>query len=247
MHYPWPDAVKNQMLVNGHLTGLHHFLEVEFLQILANVRRLRPAWDELSTALATNNIPRMLHVDETVIQLVNDWGKKLPKTIKRPNKLFQQVPGIPPAHVRVLNMVLLPSAPTRSTLVLGIAMQNASTRGSNAPPANTPRPVQIQPPVLPAGLYKGPTPPPNPQPPIQHCLPASGNPRPSAIDGHNIPPLAMCSLKFPLCSSGSILNIQVATRANIPGEMFPQVIVNNTQLNNPPQIAGWANQIQAPC
>jgi len=28
--------------------------------------------------------------------------------------------------------------------------------------------------------------------------------------------------------------------------MFPQVVVNNQPLNNPPQIAGGANQIQAP-
>jgi len=75
---------------------------------------LRPACDELATAPAANDIPRMQEVDEAVVQLVKNCGKKLTNTIKIPNKLFRQVPGVPPAQVRLLDMLLPPNAPARS-------------------------------------------------------------------------------------------------------------------------------------
>jgi len=97
-----------------------------------------------------------------------------------------------------------------------------------------------------AGPYHIPPPPPNPQGPIQLPLPASGNPDPSGSAGQNMPPPAMCPLKLRLRSSPSTLKISGAASVNNPQQMFPQVVVNNQPLNNPPQTAGSANQIQAP-
>jgi len=55
----WWNALKNKMLARGYLTHLHHFQDIEFQQIVASVRQLRPACDELATMSAVNNIPRM--------------------------------------------------------------------------------------------------------------------------------------------------------------------------------------------
>jgi len=98
----------------GYLTDLHHFPDIEFQQIIACARRFRPACDELATASAGNDIPRMQEVNQAVIQLVKDCGKKLTNTIKRPNKPFPQVPGVPPAQVRGPDMLLPANAPPRS-------------------------------------------------------------------------------------------------------------------------------------
>jgi len=114
----WQDTVKNQILARGYLTDLHYFPVVEFQQIIASVRRLRPACDALATVLAVNDIPRMQEVDEAVVQLVKDCGKKLTNTIKRPNKPFPQVPGVPPAQVRVSDMLLPANAPPGASGVL---------------------------------------------------------------------------------------------------------------------------------
>jgi len=82
----WRDAVKHQMLARGYQTDLHHFLDAEFLQIVAGFRQLRPACDELASASAANDIPGMQKVDEAVVQLVKDCGKKLTNTINLKNK-----------------------------------------------------------------------------------------------------------------------------------------------------------------
>jgi len=61
-----------------------------------------------------------------------------------------------------------------------------------------------------------------------------------------MPPPAMRPLKLRLRSSPSTLKISGPASANNPHQMFPQVMVNNQPLNNPPRTAGGANQIQAP-
>jgi len=187
----------------------------------------------------------MQEVDEAVVQLVQDRGKKLTHTINLKNKLFQQVPEVPPAQVIVLNIVLPPNAPPGSQWGLARAVQNAGAGTPNAPTANAPGPAQFQP-AQAAGQYQIPPSPLNPQGLIQLPLLASGNPGPSGRAGQNMPPAAMHTLKFRLRLSASTLIISGAAPANNPQQMFPQVVVNNQPLNNPPQTAGGANQIQAP-
>jgi len=91
------------MLARGYQTDLYHFPDAEFLQIVAG--------DELATASAANDIPGMQEVDEAVVQLVKDCGKKLTNTINLKNKLFPQVPGVPPAQVIIPNILLPANAP----------------------------------------------------------------------------------------------------------------------------------------
>jgi len=71
----WRDAVKDQMLVRGYQTELHHFPDAEFLQIVAGFRQLRHSCDELATASAANDIPGMQEVDKAVVQLVRTVGR----------------------------------------------------------------------------------------------------------------------------------------------------------------------------
>jgi len=77
----WRDPVKDQMLARGYQTDLHHGPDAEFLQIVTVFRQLRPACDELASTSAANDIPGMQEVDEAVVQLVKDCGKKLTNTI----------------------------------------------------------------------------------------------------------------------------------------------------------------------
>jgi len=110
----WRDPVKDQMLARGYQTDLHHFPDAKFLQIVAGFQQLRTACDELATTSAANDIPGIQEVDEAVVQLVKDCGKKLTNTINLKNKPFPQVPGVPPAQVIVPNILLPANAPPGS-------------------------------------------------------------------------------------------------------------------------------------
>ena len=132
----------------------------------------------------------MQEMDEAVVQLVKDCGKKLTNTINLKNKPFPQVPGVPPAQVMVPNILLPANAPPGSQWSLATAVQNPGASTANAPTANAPGPAQFQL-TQAAGPYQIPPPPPNPQGPIQLPLPPSGNPAPSGSTGQNMPPLAM--------------------------------------------------------
>ena len=78
----WRDAVKDQMLARGYISDNWHFPDAEFQQIVGGMRILKPACDELATASAANNRASMQEIDEAVLQLVKDCGKKLANTIR---------------------------------------------------------------------------------------------------------------------------------------------------------------------
>ena len=141
----WRDAVKNQMLARGYQTDLHQFPDAEFLQIVTSIRQLRPAGDELATASAAKDIPGMQEVDEAVVQLVKDCGKKLTNTTNLKNKPFPQLPGVPPAQVMVPNILLPANAPPGSQWGLAMAVHNGGAVAPNAPTVNAPGPAQFQP------------------------------------------------------------------------------------------------------
>ena len=88
------------MLVTGYISDNWHFPDAEFQQILEGMRRLKPACDELGTASGANNMASMQEIDEAVLQLVKDCGKKLANTIRTNT----QVP--PPAHASPLPKLL---------------------------------------------------------------------------------------------------------------------------------------------
>jgi len=106
----WQNGVKDQMLARGYQTDLHYFPDAELLQLVTGFRQLRPACNELATECAANDIPCMQEVDEAVVQLVKDGGKKLTNTITLKNKPFPQGPGVAPAHVLVPNILLAAKA-----------------------------------------------------------------------------------------------------------------------------------------
>jgi len=97
----WRDAVKDQMLARGYISDNWHFPDAEFQQIVEGMRRLKPACDELATASAANNMASMQEIDEAVLQLVKDCGKKLANTIRTNNHVPPPCPGVPPAQVIV--------------------------------------------------------------------------------------------------------------------------------------------------
>jgi len=84
------------MLARGYISDNCHFPDAEFQQIVAGMRRLKPACDELATASAANNIASMQEIDEAVLQLVKDCEKKLTKTIETNNHVLPPGPGSPP-------------------------------------------------------------------------------------------------------------------------------------------------------
>jgi len=83
------------MLARGYITDNSQFPDAEFQQIVGGMRRLKPACDEHTTVSAVNNMPSMQEIDEAVLQLVKDCGKKLAHTIK-PTKKVPPGSGVPP-------------------------------------------------------------------------------------------------------------------------------------------------------
>ena len=68
---------------------------------------MKPAYDELATASAANNMASMQEIDEAVLQLVKDCGKKLANTIRTNGDVPPPGPGVPPAQV-IVRPILLP-------------------------------------------------------------------------------------------------------------------------------------------
>jgi len=218
----WRDAVKDQMLARGYITDNSQFPDAEFQQIVGGMRRLKPACDELTTASAVNNMPSMQEIDEAVLQLVKDCGKKLAHTIKTTKKV-PPGPGVPPGQV-IVNPVLLPlNAPAQCQWSIATAVPNGGPVVQNAP-----GPAQ-----------NAPAPPANPQ--------AQNNPPPPAIPQAQLiphPPAhipAQIQQALPLFIPGTPVRVQhapaIPQAQNNPGpaNLQPQ---NNPQLppNNPLQI-----------
>jgi len=107
------------------------------------MRRLQPACDELATSSAANNMASMQEIDEAVLQLVKDCGKKLANTIRTNNYVPPLGPGVPPAQVIVRPMLLPLNAPPQCQWSIVMAVvPNAGPVGQNAPLANAPGQAQ---------------------------------------------------------------------------------------------------------
>jgi len=85
----WWNAEKDQMLAKGYITNNSQFSDSEFQQIVRGIRRLKPAYDELTTASAVNNMPSRQEIDEAVLQLVKDCGKKLAHMVRALRNMHQ--------------------------------------------------------------------------------------------------------------------------------------------------------------
>jgi len=139
----WWDAVKDEMLDRGYISDNWHFPHPKFQQIVEGMRRMKPACDELATALAANNMASMQEIDEAGLQLVKDCGKKLANTIRTNNHVPPPGPGVPPAQVILRPMLLALNAPPQGQLSIATAVvPSAGVVGQNAPLANAPGPGQ---------------------------------------------------------------------------------------------------------
>ena len=108
----WRETVKDQTLARNY-ADIYQFPDAEFQQIVADMRRLLPVCDALATASAANNIRLMQEIDEGVVQLVKDCGKKLTSTLGKRVRGAPQPgnPGVLPAQVIVRGTILPPGAP----------------------------------------------------------------------------------------------------------------------------------------
>ena len=121
------------MLARGYISDNWHFTDAEFQQVVAGMRRLKPACDELATASAANKMASMQDMDQDVHQLVKDVGKKLTKAIETNNHVPPTGPGVSPAQV-ILNEILLPhNAPPQCQWSMATAVPNAGPVVQNAP------------------------------------------------------------------------------------------------------------------
>jgi len=71
----WRRLVKDQ-LVARNFPQLANFTIGEFQQIVAGMRRLRPASDRLATESATNNVASIHEADVAIVQLVKHCMSK---------------------------------------------------------------------------------------------------------------------------------------------------------------------------
>ena len=76
----WGEIVKDQMLVRNY-NDIYQFPDVKFQQIVAGMKGLLPVCEALTIASAPDNIHLLQEIDEGVVQLVKDCGKKLTKTL----------------------------------------------------------------------------------------------------------------------------------------------------------------------
>jgi len=134
----WRDAVKDQMLARGYIEDNWHFPEAQFQQMVAGMRRLKPACDELPTTSAANNIASMQEIDPAVLQLVKNCGKKLTKTIETNKHIPPPAPGVPPAQL-ILNPILLSlNAPPQCQWSIATAVPDAGPVVQNLQQPNAP-------------------------------------------------------------------------------------------------------------
>ena len=136
----WRETVKDQMLARNY-DDIYQFPDAEFQRIVAGMGRLLPVCDALATASAAKDIRLLQEIDEGVVQLVKDGGKKLTNTR---GKRFQGAPrpgntGVPPAQVIVRGAILPLSAPaqwgpTMAGPNAGLIPQNAPLASNQAQP-----------------------------------------------------------------------------------------------------------------
>jgi len=238
----WRDAVKDQMLARGDISDNWHFSDAEFRQIVEGMRRLKPACDELATASAANNMASMQEIDQAVLQLVKDCGKKLANTIRTNNHVPPPGPGVPPAQVIVRQMLLPLSAPPQCQWSIATAVvPNAGPVGQNAPLANAPGPAQ-----------NVPAPTANPQ--AQNIAEPPGPAHPEAQNAPPPPGLANPQRRIGLRLGNLYLQKNVHQPANIPRQMQsgPSMGILGTPLGikhapaNPPGLINLPGQEDIP-
>jgi len=241
----WRDAGKDQMLARGYISDNAHFPDAEFQQIVAGMRRLKPACDELATASAANNMASMQAMDKAVLHLVKDCGKKLTKTIRTNNDMPRPGPGVPPAQV-IVNPILLPlNTLPQCQWSIATAVPNTGPVGQNAQQANAPGPAQNLPAPLANPQAQNNPPPPgpaNPQPQNNPPPPGPANPQKNRRPPGPANPQPRIVLRL------GNLHKQKNPHppANLPGQDNPPGAANLPGQDNPPGAANLPGPINPP-
>ena len=204
----WRDLAKDLMIARNYVPGAKAgiYPDADFQAIVAGMRRLRPACDELATASAANNLARIEDIDEAVVYLVKDCVTKLFNTIKTQGPAAAQgQPGVPFAQVIVPGILLSTNIPAQwglATAVPNVALVPQNAPPGNAPPAppgNNQAPALLPPPPPPPpGNNQAPAllPPPPPPPPRRNPAPARLPPAPPP-PGNNQAPARLLPLSPP--------------------------------------------------
>lgn len=182
----WRQTVRDQMSARN-FTNLNTFPDAEFHDIVLGMRRLRPGCDGLATAHAGGNTHLIRAIDESIIQLVRDIGKKFTTSLllHPPQQPVAGGPVIAPGHLMVDPSLLPPGAPGHwdPTMTAPPGAATASNIPVHSPPSqNLPpadQPVQNPLPPNPPPSNPPPTNPPPSNPPAQNPplpIPLAKNP-----------------------------------------------------------------------
>jgi len=254
------DAVNDEMLARGYISDNWHFPDAEFQQMVEGMRRLKPACVEYATVSASNNMATMLEIDEAVLQLVKDCGKKLANTIRTKNHVPPLGPGVPPAQVIVRPMLLPRNAPPQCQWSIATAVvPNIGPVGQNAPLANAAGPAQKVP-ADPAGAHAVPAPPANSQaqnlaappgladPEAQNVPPPPGPVNPQHQNTPPCPGPANPQHRIGLCLGNLYQQKNAHQRANIPRQILsgPSMGILGTPLGIKHAPANPAGPIHLP-
>ena len=177
LYAAWRDCAKDLMLARNYVPGPRAmtYPDADFQPIVAGMRRLRPACDQLATASAANNLARIQDIDEAVVHLVKDCVRKLFNTVKT-NGAPPGQPGVPFAQVIVPGILLSTNIPAQWGLAT--AVPNVAPVPQNVPPGNPPPGAPLPP--APPAIIPAPAPPP-PAPPAIIPAPAPPPPAPPGI------------------------------------------------------------------
>ena len=105
MYSAWRDLAKDLMIARNYVAGGMAAVNPDagFQPIVAGIRRLRPACEEIATASAAGYVARMRNIDEAVVHLVRHCVVKLFNiTRTRGPAAVQGQPRVPFVHIIVL-------------------------------------------------------------------------------------------------------------------------------------------------
>jgi hypothetical protein len=134
----WRNCAKDQMIARNFAPVQRkaaNFPDAEFLPIYTGMRTLRPACDYIVSAVAANNLQRIVDIEEAVVELVTDSCRKLNDT-RNKGRMIVPNPAIPPAQVVMHESLLPPGAPNQSGAATTV--HNPGQPPQNVPPGNLP-------------------------------------------------------------------------------------------------------------
>jgi len=138
MYTEWRNCTKDQMIARGFAPAgrtAKSYPDADFLPIDTGMRTFRPACDLILSAVAANDMHRLEDIEEAVVELVKDSGRKLNDTNNKGNMVVPN-PAIPPGQAVVLSSLLLPGAPNQWGAATTIG--NSGQFPPNPPPADVP-------------------------------------------------------------------------------------------------------------